>query len=41
MLFDGKLPEIINNMRMGESIFLGNIPVYDVPFEGAKPKSSS
>lgn len=36
MLFDGKLPKVINNMRMGESIFLGNIPVYDVPFEGAR-----
>ncbi len=36
MLFDGKLPKVINNMRMGESIFLGNIPVYDVPFDGAR-----
>ena len=36
MLFDGKLPRVINNMRMGESVFLGNIPVYDVPFDGAR-----
>lgn len=36
MLFEGKLPAVINNMRMGESVFLGNIPVYDVPFDGAK-----
>ncbi len=36
MLFDGKLPCVINNMRMGESIFLGNIPVYDVPFDAAR-----
>ena len=36
MLLDGKLPKVINNMRMGESIFLGNIPVYDVPFDGAR-----
>ncbi len=36
MLFDGKLPCVINNMRMGESVFLGNIPVFDVPFDGAR-----
>lgn len=36
MLFDGKLPERINNLRMGEAVFLGNIPVYDKPFPGAR-----
>lgn len=35
MLSEGTLPSVINNMRMGESVFLGNIPVYDVPFDGA------
>lgn len=36
MLFEDKLPKVINNMRMGEAVFLGNIPVYDVPFENAR-----
>ena len=36
MLFDKKLPKIINNLRFGEGVYLGNIPVLDVPFENAK-----
>lgn len=36
MLGEKKLPKVINNMRMGESVFLGNIPVFDVPFADAR-----
>ncbi len=36
MLVSGKLPKTINNLRMGEAVFLGNIPVYDKPFDGAR-----
>lgn len=36
LLTDGKLPKVINNMRMGEAVFLGNIPVLDIPYSGAK-----
>ncbi len=36
MLFANELPCRINNLRMGEAVFLGNIPVYDKPFPGAK-----
>ncbi len=36
MLVEKKLPRVINNMRMGESVFLGNIPVFDVPFTDAR-----
>lgn len=36
MLVSGKLPKSINNLRMGEAVFLGNIPVYDKPFDGAR-----
>lgn len=36
MLFTQGLPQRINNLRMGEAVFLGNIPVYDQPFPGAK-----
>ncbi len=36
MLFENRLPAIINNMRMGEAVFLGNIPCYDIPFENAR-----
>lgn len=35
MLFDKKLPAKINNLRMGEGVFLGNVPVYDNDYEGA------
>ena len=35
LLADG-LTGRINNLRMGEAVFLGNIPVYDKPFEGAE-----
>lgn len=35
MMIDGKLPDRINNLRMGEGIFLGNVPVYDNDFGGA------
>lgn len=34
LLSDG-LTGRINNLRMGEAVFLGNIPVYDKPFAGA------
>ena len=36
MLFADELPHRINHLRMGEAVFLGNIPVYDKPFPGAK-----
>ncbi len=36
MLFADELPAKINNLRMGEAVFLGNIPVYDKPFPGAR-----
>lgn len=36
LLFSGELDEKINNLRMGEAVYLGNIPVYDKPFENAK-----
>lgn len=36
MLLDNQLPAKINNLRMGEAVFLGNIPVYDRPFPGAR-----
>lgn len=36
MLFNGELPAKINSLRMGEAVFLGNIPVYDKPFPGAR-----
>lgn len=35
MLLGDKLPQQINSLRMGEAVFLGNIPVYDQPFDGA------
>lgn len=35
MLLSGTLPNCINHLRMGEAVFLGNIPVYDKPFAGA------
>lgn len=34
LLLSGKLPKKINNLRMGESIFLGNIPCFEEPLEG-------
>lgn len=36
LLMSDGLPERINNLRMGEAVFLGNIPVYDQPFEDAE-----
>ena len=36
LLSEGKLPSVINNMRMGEAVFLGNIPVLDEPFDDAR-----
>lgn len=36
MLCENALPSIINNMRMGEAAYLGNIPCYDIPFDGAR-----
>ncbi|MBQ6624769.1 MAG: alanine racemase [Clostridia bacterium] len=36
MLYKNELPESINNLRMGEAVYLGNIPVIDEPFENAK-----
>ncbi|MBQ6707347.1 MAG: alanine/ornithine racemase family PLP-dependent enzyme [Clostridia bacterium] len=33
LLLSGKLPKKINNLRMGESIFLGNIPCFEEPLE--------
>lgn len=36
MLLDDALPARINHLRMGEAVFLGNIPVYDRPFPGAR-----
>lgn len=35
LLSDG-LDKRINNLRIGEAVYLGNIPVYDECFEGAK-----
>ena len=31
MLVNGELPERINNLRLGESVFLGNIPCFEEP----------
>ena len=31
MLVNGELPERVNNLRLGESIFLGNIPCFEEP----------
>lgn len=31
MLKNGELPERINNLRLGESIFLGNVPCFEEP----------
>lgn len=36
MLLADKLPGRINSLRIGEAVFLGNIPVYDKPFPNAK-----
>lgn len=36
MLLDNQLPAQINSLRMGEAVFLGNIPVYEKPFAGAQ-----
>lgn len=33
MLKEGKLPRKINNLRLGESIFLGNVPCFDKPIK--------
>ena len=34
MLKDGSLPENINNLRMGEAVFFGNMPCVEKPIEG-------
>lgn len=39
LLMSDGLPERINNLRMGEAVFLGNIPVYDQPFAGAETEN--
>ena len=36
MLSEGRLPETVNHLRIGEAILLGNIVCYDVPYEGAR-----
>lgn len=36
MLCEDTLPGIVNNLRMGEAIFLGNIPVFEEVFYGAR-----
>lgn len=33
MLKNGELPERVNNLRMGESVFLGNVPCFEEPIE--------
>lgn len=33
MMKKGKLPEKINNLRLGESIFLGNLPCFEKPID--------
>ncbi len=33
MLRNGKLPSNINNLRLGESIFLGNVPCFEIPID--------
>ncbi|MBQ7580362.1 MAG: alanine racemase [Clostridia bacterium] len=35
MLYSGKLPEGVNNLRMGEGVYLGNVPVINEPFNNA------
>lgn len=34
MLKNGELPQKINNLRMGESVFFGNVPCIEKPIEG-------
>jgi len=36
LLMSGDLDKRINNLRFGEAVYLGNIPVYDESFSGAK-----
>jgi len=36
MLEEGRLPERVNHLRIGEAILLGNIVCYDMPYEGAR-----
>ncbi len=36
LLMSGDLDKRINNLRFGEAVYLGNIPVYDECFSGAK-----
>ena len=36
MLAEGRLPKMLNHLRIGEAILLGNIVCYDIPFEGAR-----
>lgn len=33
MLKEGKLPSKINNLRLGEAVFLGNVPCFEEPIE--------
>lgn len=33
MLKNGELPDRVNNLRMGESIFLGNVPCFEEPIQ--------
>lgn len=35
MLYEGTLPKEVNNLRMGEGVYLGNVPVINKPFENA------
>ncbi|MBQ7653724.1 MAG: alanine racemase [Clostridia bacterium] len=35
MLYDEKLPEEVNNLRMGEGVYLGNVPVINLPFKNS------
>ena len=35
MLYNKKLPDKINNLRMGEGVYLGNVPVINEPYKNA------
>lgn len=34
LLQNRNMPEKINNLRMGEAVFMGNIPCYEIPLDG-------
>jgi predicted amino acid racemase len=36
MMTEGRLPDTLNHLRIGEAILLGNIVCYDIPYEGAR-----